>query len=83
MDVNFAKFFLTQMGGRYHYAVYSSIDELPSLDPDLYKNLTYIKVGRVWCGVCGGGVKVLCWGRDEVLGWCGVGVVVWYWGGVV
>lgn len=31
------------MLGHHHSALYSSIDELPSLDPELYKSLTYIK----------------------------------------
>ncbi|ESN93513.1 hypothetical protein HELRODRAFT_115562 [Helobdella robusta] len=43
VDVPFASFFLSQLLGHTHSATYSSIDELPSLDPELYKNLTYIK----------------------------------------
>lgn len=43
VDVPFASFFLSQVLGHQHSALYSSIDELPSLDPDLYKSLTYIK----------------------------------------
>ena len=40
-------FFLTQMLGHSHSSTYSSIDELPSLDPELYKNLTYVKVWKL------------------------------------
>lgn len=43
VDVPFANFFLSQVLAQTHSSLYSSIDELPSLDPDLYKNLTYIK----------------------------------------
>lgn len=31
------------LSGQQHQALYSSIDELPSLDQDLYRSLTYIK----------------------------------------
>lgn len=43
VDVPFASFFLSQVLGQQQSALYSSIDELPSLDADLYKSLTYIK----------------------------------------
>lgn len=44
VDVPFASFFLSQLlGGAHHQAYYSSIDELPSLDDDLYRSLTYVK----------------------------------------
>lgn len=43
VDVPFASFFLSQVLGHQHSALYSSIDELPSLDPELYKSLTFIK----------------------------------------
>ncbi|UYV76096.1 UBE3B [Cordylochernes scorpioides] len=43
IDIPFASFFLSQVLGHQHSALYSSIDELPSLDYDLYKSLTYIK----------------------------------------
>ncbi|XP_065343486.1 ubiquitin-protein ligase E3B [Cloeon dipterum] len=43
VDVPFASFFLSQLLGSQHQAYYSSIDELPSLDDDLYRSLTYIK----------------------------------------
>uniref|UniRef100_T1IRU6 Ubiquitin-protein ligase E3B n=1 Tax=Strigamia maritima TaxID=126957 RepID=T1IRU6_STRMM len=43
VDVPFASFFLSQVLGQQHSAFYSSIDELPSLDPELYRSLTYIK----------------------------------------
>ena len=46
MDVDFAPFFLSQMLGHKHTDTYSSLDELPSLDAELYKNLTYVKVWR-------------------------------------
>lgn len=32
--------------GHHHSTFYSSIDELPSLDSEFYKNLTSIKVGH-------------------------------------
>ena len=44
VEVPFAPFFLTQMLGHGQSSTYSSLDELPSLDPDLAKNLAYIKV---------------------------------------
>ncbi len=44
VDVPFAPFFVSLLLSRQHSALYSSIDELPSLDPDLYKNLNYVKV---------------------------------------
>lgn len=44
VDVTFAPFFLSVMLGHHRGSTYSSIDELPSLDADLYKSLTYIKV---------------------------------------
>ena len=44
VEVPFAPFFLTQMLGHGQSSTYSSLDELPSLDPDLAKNLSYIKV---------------------------------------
>ena len=43
IDVPFASFFLTQVLGKDHTAFYSYVDELASLDPELYKNLTYLK----------------------------------------
>lgn len=43
VDVPFASFFLSQVLGQQQSALYSSIDELPSLDPELYKSLTYLK----------------------------------------
>lgn len=47
VDVPFASFFLSQVLGHHHSTFYSSIDELPSLDSEFYKNLTSIKVVRV------------------------------------
>ena len=46
VEVPFAPFFLSQMRGHFHSAFYSAIDELPSLDSELYKSLTYIKVAH-------------------------------------
>ncbi|TRY68294.1 hypothetical protein TCAL_07191 [Tigriopus californicus] len=43
VDVPFAPFFLSQVLGKDHSSLYSYIDELPSLDQELYKNLTFIK----------------------------------------
>uniref|UniRef100_A0A3B3QVV6 Ubiquitin-protein ligase E3B n=1 Tax=Paramormyrops kingsleyae TaxID=1676925 RepID=A0A3B3QVV6_9TELE len=43
VDVPFASFFLSQVLGHHHSNFYSSIDELPSLDSEFYKNLTSIK----------------------------------------
>ena len=43
VDCPFAGFFLSHVIGEQQTALYSSIDQLPSLDPELYKNLTYIK----------------------------------------
>lgn len=43
VDVPFATFFLSRVLGQAQSPLYSPIDELPSLDPELYKSLTYIK----------------------------------------
>ncbi|KAL1132531.1 hypothetical protein AAG570_010486 [Ranatra chinensis] len=43
VDVPFASFFLSQVLGQTQEALYSCIDELPSLDKELYRSLTYIK----------------------------------------
>ncbi|KAL4711976.1 hypothetical protein ACJJTC_011283 [Scirpophaga incertulas] len=43
VDVPFASFFLSQVLGQTQQALYSWIDELPSLDRDLYRSLTYMK----------------------------------------
>uniref|UniRef100_A0A1B6DG25 Ubiquitin-protein ligase E3B n=1 Tax=Clastoptera arizonana TaxID=38151 RepID=A0A1B6DG25_9HEMI len=43
VDVPFALFFLSQVAGQTQQALYSYMDELPSLDNDLYRSLTYIK----------------------------------------
>lgn len=43
VDVPFAMFFLSQLLGQTHQALYSCIDELPSLDQELYRSLTFIK----------------------------------------
>ena len=44
MDVPLAPFFLSQMLEHHNSALYSSLDELPSLDPELYRSLTFVKV---------------------------------------
>ncbi|XP_062543372.1 ubiquitin-protein ligase E3B [Armigeres subalbatus] len=43
VDVPFASFFLSQVLGQTHQALYSCMDELPSLDKELYRSLTFIK----------------------------------------
>ncbi|XP_050304811.1 ubiquitin-protein ligase E3B [Anthonomus grandis grandis] len=43
VDVPFASFFLSQISGQTSQAVYSYVDELPSLDPALYRSLSYVK----------------------------------------
>jgi len=43
VDVPFASFFLTQILGHDHHAMYSYLDEMTSADPELHKNLTYVK----------------------------------------
>ncbi len=50
VDVPFASFFLSQVLGHHHTTFYSSIDELPSLDSEFYKNLTSIKVSASVAG---------------------------------
>ena len=44
VEVPFAPFFLSHVLGRQNTGLYSSIDELPSLDQSLYKSLCFIKV---------------------------------------
>ncbi|GAB0093851.1 ubiquitin-protein ligase E3B [Sergentomyia squamirostris] len=43
VEVPFASFFLSQLLGQTHQALYSCMDELPSLDKELYRSLTFIK----------------------------------------
>lgn len=43
VDVPFASFFLSQLLGQTQQALYSCMDELPSLDTELYRSLTFIK----------------------------------------
>ena len=43
VDVPFANFFLTQVLGRQRASCYNFLDELATLDRELYKSLTYIK----------------------------------------
>ncbi|XP_060881517.1 ubiquitin-protein ligase E3B [Metopolophium dirhodum] len=43
VDVPFASFFLSQLLGQTQELLYSSMDELPSLDNELYRNLTSVK----------------------------------------
>lgn len=47
VDVPFASFFLSQVLGQTQQALYSWIDELPSLDTELYRSLTFIKHHQV------------------------------------
>jgi ubiquitin-protein ligase E3 B len=51
VDVPLASFFLSQVLGQTHSVLYSALDELPSLDPELYRSLTYIKryEGKISC----------------------------------
>ncbi|KAF6777588.1 hypothetical protein AHF37_02724 [Paragonimus kellicotti] len=44
VDVPFANFFLTQLLGREKTGCYSFLDELATLDKELYKSLSYIKL---------------------------------------
>uniref|UniRef100_A0A1Y1M0Y6 HECT-type E3 ubiquitin transferase n=2 Tax=Photinus pyralis TaxID=7054 RepID=A0A1Y1M0Y6_PHOPY len=43
VDVPFASFFLSQVLGQTTQALYSCVDELPSLDEELYRSLSYVK----------------------------------------
>lgn len=43
MDVPFASFFVSQFSGQAGGALYSWLDELASLDRDLYRSLTLVK----------------------------------------
>lgn len=43
VDVPFASFFISQLLGQTQQALYSCMDELPSLDNELYRSLTFIK----------------------------------------
>lgn len=45
IDIPFAQFFVSQILGKAHAGVayYSYVDELPSLDSELYRQLTYVK----------------------------------------
>lgn len=47
VDVPFASFFLSQLLGQTQQVLYSCIDELPSLDQELYRNLTFVKHFKV------------------------------------
>lgn len=44
VEIPFATFVLNHILGRVGSVNYTSLDELPSLDPELYKSLTYVKV---------------------------------------
>ena len=46
VDVPFAPFFLSQMLGHHYTTSYSCLDELSSMDPELYKSLSYVKVRK-------------------------------------
>lgn len=50
VDVPFAMFFLSQLLGQTQQALYSCMDELPSLDKELYRSLTFIKHYQVGHG---------------------------------
>lgn len=77
VDVPFASFFLSQLLGHHHSVFYSSVDELPSLDSEFYKNLTSIKVSgerregcaERWCEVREEGSPAGCVVEQEVLLW--------------
>ncbi|XP_037044995.1 ubiquitin-protein ligase E3B [Bradysia coprophila] len=43
VDVPFASFFMSQLLGQTQQVFYSCMDELPSLDTELYRSLTFIK----------------------------------------
>lgn len=43
VDVPFASFFLSQVLGQTAQALYSCVDELPSLDAEVYRSLSYVK----------------------------------------
>ena len=51
MDVPFASFLLSMMCGRRYMTMYSSLDELSSLDPALDKSLHFVKVRTYECCV--------------------------------
>ena len=65
VEVPFASFFLSQMLDRQHNNLYSPIDELPSLDPELYKNLTYVKVRCYLLSLAGYLAEIWGWGRSD------------------
>ena len=46
MEIPFAVFFLNQLMGQQNSVLYSSLDELFSMDPELHKSLSYVKVGK-------------------------------------
>ena len=46
VDVPLAPFFLSQMLEHHFSASYSCLDELPSMDAEMHKSLSYIKVRR-------------------------------------
>ena len=52
VEVPFAPFFLSHVLGRQNTGLYSSIDELPSLDQSLYKSLCFIKVRHTCNELC-------------------------------
>ena len=52
VDVPFAPFFLSQMLGHHYTTSYSCLDELHSMDPELYKSLSYVKVRKQLMHVC-------------------------------
>lgn len=57
VDVPFAMFFLSQVLLQSHPALYSCMDELPSLDAELYRNLSFIKHYQV-CVLLMRGIRI-------------------------
>lgn len=71
IEVPFASFFLTQLLGRTHSFAYSSFDELSSLDAELYRRLTELKVEKLHfeplsCGVCWFCLASLYWASKSL-----------------
>jgi hypothetical protein len=59
VDVPFAPFFLSQMLGHHYTTSYSCLDELSSMDPELYKSLSYVKVRAFTCTCAWHSVNVI------------------------
>ena len=43
LDVHFARFFIRHFSGTSNNQYYSCVDDLPTFDPELAKNLSYVK----------------------------------------